>query len=157
MVQIADYAPTVQNLDTPVPQMVDQLVAVLTHVDSLVPEQVIAVPKISWPSRSSRTVLSEPQKAEQLVEVPPVVVASFRLLQPVADIPALRGPFETRGLRGFLPGHYSLSAEPIVDNPVPRGRGDHGGHQGFLPGQPFVWEWRSSRFSPWTEFNSTDC
>ena len=35
--QIADCAPLVQILDTPVPQMVDQLAAALTHVDSLVP------------------------------------------------------------------------------------------------------------------------
>ena len=43
--QIADYAPMVQILDSPVPHMVVQLVAVLTDVDSLIPEQVIAVPK----------------------------------------------------------------------------------------------------------------
>ena len=78
MEQIADYAPVVQILDTLVPQMVDQLVAVqlvdvLTHFDSLVTEQVIAVPKISWPSLYPRTVLREPQKAEQSVLQPPIV------------------------------------------------------------------------------------
>ena len=36
--QAAAYAPMVQILDTPVWQMVDQLVAVLAHVDSCVPE-----------------------------------------------------------------------------------------------------------------------
>ena len=60
----------VQILDDLVPQMVDQLVAVIKLVDSVVPEQIIAVPKISWSSRFPRTVLREPQKAEQLVEVP---------------------------------------------------------------------------------------
>ena len=56
-------------LGVPEPQMVDQLVAMIKLVDSVVPEQIIAVPKISWPSRFPRTVLREPQKVEQLVEV----------------------------------------------------------------------------------------
>ena len=68
--QLADVAPMVNSLAVPEPQMVDQLVAMIKHVDSVVPEQIIAVPKISWPSRFPRTVLREPQKAEQLVEVP---------------------------------------------------------------------------------------
>ena len=68
--QLADVAPMVPSLAVPEPQMVDQLVAMVKHVDSVVPEQIIAVPKISWPSRFPRTVLCEPQKAEQLVEVP---------------------------------------------------------------------------------------
>ena len=70
MEQLADVAPMVPSLAVPVPQMVDQLVAMIKDVDSVVPEQIIAVPKISWPSRFPRTVLREPQKAEQLVEVP---------------------------------------------------------------------------------------
>ena len=57
-------------------KMVDQLVAVIKLVDFVVPEEIIAMPKISWPSRFPRTVLREPQKAEQLVEVP-VPVPSF--------------------------------------------------------------------------------
>ena len=70
MEQLADVAPMVPSLAVPEPQMVDQLVAMVKHVDSVVPEQIIAVPQISWPSRFPRTVLREPQKAEQLVEVP---------------------------------------------------------------------------------------
>ena len=70
MEQLADVAPMVPSLAVPEPQMVDQLVAMVKHVDSVVPEQIIAVPKISWPSRFPRTGLCEPQKAEQLVEVP---------------------------------------------------------------------------------------
>ena len=68
--QIGDVAPVVPALGVPEPQMVDQLVAMIKVVGSVVPEQIIAVPKISWPSRFPRTVLREPQKAEQLVEVP---------------------------------------------------------------------------------------
>ena len=70
MEQLADVAPMVPSLAVPEPQMVDQLVAMVKHVDSAVPEQIIAVLTISWPSRFPRTVLCEPQKAEQLVEVP---------------------------------------------------------------------------------------
>ena len=48
MEQLADVAPMVPSLAVPEPQMVDQLVAMVKHVDSVVPEQIIAVPKISW-------------------------------------------------------------------------------------------------------------
>ena len=63
------------------------------------------------------------------------VVARFGLVEPITDIPALRGPYGTRGLHGFHAGQgYSLTAEQIVDNPVPR-RGFDEGLQGFPPGQ----------------------
>ena len=52
--QIGDVAPVVPALDVHEPQMVDQLVAVLKPVDSLVPDQIIVVPKISLPSRLLR-------------------------------------------------------------------------------------------------------
>ena len=64
-------------LDVLVPLREEQLlVAMLTHFDLLVAEQVIEVPKISSPSRVSRAVLSEPQTAEQLLEVPTIVSCS---------------------------------------------------------------------------------
>ena len=65
--QLADFAPMVQILDLPVPQMVDQLVDVLKLLDTAIPEHVIAVPKI--PHHAA----FEPQLAEQLVEVPTAV------------------------------------------------------------------------------------
>ena len=52
--QIGGAAPVVPALGVPEPQMVLQLVAVLKPVDSTVPEQIIAVPKISLPSRPLR-------------------------------------------------------------------------------------------------------
>ena len=61
-------------LGVPEPQMVDQLVAVLKPVDSPVPDQIIAVPKISLPSRPLRAALAATQMVEQLVEVPTDVV-----------------------------------------------------------------------------------
>ena len=87
--------PLVQILGVPVPQMGNQLVASLLHFDKPISEQVIAVPKISSSSRCSLTVLREPLTAEQLVEVPRDIVAKIRLFEPIADIPALRGPFGT--------------------------------------------------------------
>ena len=72
--QIGDVAPVVPALGVPGPHMVLQLVAVLKPVDSTVPEQIIAVPKISLPSRPLRAALAATQMVEQLVEVPTHVV-----------------------------------------------------------------------------------
>ena len=63
-------------LDSPVPQKVEQLVAVLARFDFPVPEQVIEVPKIVCPPRAARTVLPAPQTVEQLVEAPTLVSLS---------------------------------------------------------------------------------
>ena len=71
---IGDVAPPVPALGVPEPQMVDQLVAVLKPVDSPVPDQIIAVPKILLPSRPLRAALAATQMVEQLVEVPTDVV-----------------------------------------------------------------------------------
>ena len=68
--QIGDSVPGLPALGVPEPQMVLQLVAVLKPVDSAVPEQIIAVPKFSSPSRPLRAALAATQMAEQLVEVP---------------------------------------------------------------------------------------
>ena len=114
MEQLADVVPMVQILDIPVPQMEDQLVATLKHLDQPIPEQVVEVPKIASSSRSSRMRRSrmvhlEPQTAERLAEVPTVV--SFSSLQ-------------------------QQTAEHIIDTPVPRhSRGRGGGLQGFSPEQ----------------------
>ena len=70
----ADICPFVQILDAPVPQLVDdQLMDAFRSLDSPMAEQVITVPKISYPSHAGRTALREPQRAEQLVEVPTIV------------------------------------------------------------------------------------
>ena len=54
--QLADAAPMVQVLDTPVPQMMEQLLEVLRRLDIEVPAQVIEVPKISQDSIPERLV-----------------------------------------------------------------------------------------------------
>ena len=89
MEQLADFAPIVQILDALVPQMVDQLVDVLRLSDTVFPEQVIDVPKISQDSIQQRPVdrdLRHSQMAEQLVEVPTVLSPSL-LAEQIVDIP----------------------------------------------------------------------
>ena len=128
-----DVVPMEQILDIPVPQMGDPLVASLKHLDTPIPEQVTAVPKISLSSRRSRTVLREPQTAEQLVEVPDVV--SFSSLQQTAEqiidipVPRTRGRGDRRGLHCFPSRQVSSlrTVQQIVD--IPAG----GGLQDFLP------------------------
>ena len=75
----------------------------------------------------------------------PTIDRWFIPLVQIADIPALRGPFGTSGLRGFLPGQaYSLTGEQIVDNPVPR-RGFDEDLQGFPPRTEFSSEFGADR------------
>ena len=83
--QLAGGAPRLPILDVPVPQMVDQPVAMLARFDLPVPEQVIEVPKISCPSRFSRTALRSPRMAEQLVEVPVPSVLEVTIMAPFVD------------------------------------------------------------------------
>ena len=115
--------------------MVEQPVEVDTFFRlslSAVAEQVIEVPKLALPGRAvPRAALSEPQLAEQLVEVPTIV--SFSSLQgtieQTVDIPVPQGG-GGRSLQGF-PGQSSTAycgadfpaetAEQNVDIPVPRG------------------------------------
>ena len=98
--QIGDVDPLVPALADSVPQMVDQLVAVLARYDMPLADQVIDVPKVSCPARCGRTVLCTPQTAEQMVTVPTIL---YFLKQTV----------DTRGRsgcpQGFLQEQFSLS------------------------------------------------
>ena len=115
-------AVTFQTLDVPMPQKEDQPLALLLSAHFPDPEQVIEVPKISLPSRPTRRFPRILQTAEQLVEVSLDLVARFGFVDPIADIPALRGPYGTSGLRGFPPGQSSAaSSEQTVHIPVPHG------------------------------------
>ena len=86
---------------------------VLLFFDALspVPEQVIEVPKILPMDVLMRTMVREPQSAEQLVEVPTQIV----------DNPVPRRSF-SGDLRGFPPGQSSSkrTANKIAD--IPSGR-----------------------------------
>ena len=96
----------------------------------------IEVHKISTPSPCSRTVLSVPQTAEQLVEVPTII--SFSSLQRIVEQAV--GGGGGGGLYGLHPGQSSTAfveagphipaatAEQIVVIPVPRGA-PHDFHQ----------------------------
>ena len=87
--QIDDPVPVVPMLFMVEPQMVEQLVDMLSPLDFRVAEQVIDVPKIVCPPRAARTVLRAPQLAEQLVEVPtPVCYSSLsqRIMEQNVDI-----------------------------------------------------------------------
>ena len=68
----------------------------------MLPEQVIAVPKISWPSRFLRVVLREPQLAKQLVKAP-TLVSLVDNIEHTVDIPVGAG-----GGSGYG-GHHGFS------------------------------------------------
>ena len=73
-----------------------------------------AVPKISCPPRPLRAVLSEPQMAEQLVDVHTVVSPILQFVEQNADIPVpgARGVLGHGGLHGFLPEQSSRPCLP---------------------------------------------
>ena len=137
--QIVVAVPALPTFDVPVPQTVDQLVGALLHLDTPIPEHAIfEVPKISCPSRFPRSVLCEPEKAEQLVEVPSLLSIVEVFEQPV-DSPVRAWGGTGGRLQGFLLGQSSSSVEQIADIPVP--------HHGIIGGFP--------RFSLRTEFNKS--
>ena len=137
----------VQNFDVPVPQMMEQLPNIVQFFAalSLVPEQVVAVPKILPHDVPPRRLCRDTQLAEQLVEVPtkisfPLILVCHALMaqrtvEQNVDIPAVGGIGTGGGPSGFLPGQSSsVTAEQIVDIPVPR-PDVAGDLQGFPRGQ----------------------
>ena len=84
MEQPDDVVPMVQILDSPVPQMVEELLEVFRLLDTQMPvEQAMAVPKISLDRIPQRSADLVPQMVEQLVEVPTVL--SLSSLQQTAE------------------------------------------------------------------------
>ena len=129
---LADLAPLVQILDAPVPQVVDCAMDFFRRLDLPVAEQVIEVPKISCSPCPSRSLVPEPQTAEQLLEVPTVLSPTriaLRIAEQIVDTPVPRGR-DRRRLQGSLPRQSSTAAGvQNVNIPV------RGGLRGFLPGQ----------------------
>ena len=78
---LGEFAPMVQILDAPVPQMVDHVAEALRLLDRPIAEQVSAVPTVSCSSCPSRSCVPEPQSADQLVEVPTVLTPTRIALQ----------------------------------------------------------------------------
>ena len=129
MEQLADVVPTVEILDSPVPQMVEELLEVFNT--QMPVEQAIAVPKIFLDHIPQRSADLFPQMVEQLVEVPTVLSLSSlqQTAEQIVDIPVPRGR-DRRRLQGFLLVQSSTAAGvQNVDIPV------RGGLRGFLPGQ----------------------
>ena len=62
---LGEFAPMVQILDAPVPQMVDYVAQALRLLDRSIAEQVITVPTVSCASCPSRSRVPEPQSADQ--------------------------------------------------------------------------------------------
>ena len=108
MEDLGSVCPFVQILDLPVLQLVDNVVDALRIPELPMAVQVIEVPKILVDVIPARSLVLEPQTAEQLVEVPTVLSPTRIALQ---------------------------IAEQIVDTPVPQGRGGKRRVQGFLPEQ----------------------
>ena len=144
---LGSVCPVVQILDLPVPHRMDHLAELLNLEEDVldagrlvdrflqVPELVIEVPKISLDVIPLRTLVPEPQLAEQLVEVPTIVSFSSlqRTIEQNVDIPVPQGGggcVGVRSLQGF-PGQSSTAycgadfpaatAEQNVDIPVPHG------------------------------------
>ena len=131
---MADVCTFVQILDAPVPQTGNQLLEIFRHLDTVLPELVIDVPKISQDRIQQRLVdrdLRLSQTAEQLTEMPAVLSPSLlqqQLDEQIVDIPVPRGRrFSTRtsfncfilisrsadeGLKGFFtlfPGAHQMA------------------------------------------------
>ena len=91
---LGEFAPMVQILDAPVPQMVDYVAQALRLLGRPIAEQVIAVPTVSCSSCPSRSRVPEPQSADQLVEVPTVLTPTriaLQIAERIVDTPVSRG------------------------------------------------------------------
>ena len=111
MEDLGTVCPFVQILDLPVPQMVDYVMDALRILDRPIVEQVIEVPKISCLPCPSRSPVSVPQSAEQLVEVP-TVLSPLRIAEQIVGIPVPRGRGKRR-VQGFLPEQSSTAAPSV--------------------------------------------
>ena len=107
MEDLGSVFPFVQILDLLVPQMVDYVADALRILDLPMAEQVIEVPKISCSACPSRSLLPEPQSAEQLVEVP-TVLSPLRNAEQIVGIPVPRGRGK-RQVQGSLPGQSTTA------------------------------------------------
>ena len=115
---LGEFAPMVQILDAPVPQMVDYVAEALRLLDRPIAEQVIEVPTVFCSPCPSRSVVPVPQSAEQLVEVPTVLTPTriaLRIAEQIVDIPVPRG----RG-QGSLPGESTTATSSSLERPPAR-------------------------------------
>ena len=116
---LGSVCPVVQILYLPVPHMMDQLAELLNLEEDVLDAGRLEVPKISLDVIPFRTLVPEPQLAEQLVEVPTIVSFSSlqRIMDQTVDIPVPQGGGRHADLQGFLRGQNSTGVEQIVDIP----------------------------------------
>ena len=110
---LGSVCPFVQILDLLVPQMVGDVTDTLRILDFPIAEQVIEVPKILVDVIPARSLIPEPQTAEQLVEVPTVLSPTriaLQIAEQIASIPAPRG----RG-QGFVPQQSSTASTSYLE------------------------------------------
>ena len=93
MEDLGELPPLVQILDLPVPQMVDNVLDALRIPERQMAVQVIEVPKFLIDVIPARSLVPEPQTAEQLVKV---------------DFPVQGGGGLRGGLQGPGPGQGSI-------------------------------------------------
>ena len=119
MEDLGELAPSVQLLDLPVPQMVENVTDTLLRIlDFPIAEQVITVPTVSCASCPSRSRVPEPQSADQLVEVPTVLSPTriaLQIAEQIVDTPVPRAH-----VHGSLPGQSSSSRRGDERAEVPK-------------------------------------
>ena len=114
---LAEFAPIVQILDAPVAQMVDNVLDAF-RIPVRLAVQVIEVPKILTDVIPARSLVPEPQTAEQLVEVPTVLSPTriaLRIAEQIVDTPVLQGRGGMRRVQGFLPELDSTAASSSLE------------------------------------------
>ena len=112
--QIVDPVPVAPLLHVIVPQMVEQLVDILTPLDFPVPEQVIEVPKIVCQLLTARTVLCATQTVEQLMEVPTSISYSSLLQRTMEQNVAIPVPLGREGRNADLQGFPRTGSNSAV-------------------------------------------
>ena len=112
MEDLGSVCPFVQILDFTVPQMDGDVTDTLRFLDLPLAEQVIEVPMTSCSPCPSRSLIPEPQSAEQLVEVP-TVLSPLLIAEQNVDTPVPLGRGKRR-VQGFLPVQCS-TATPSVE------------------------------------------
>ena len=113
MEEFGSVCPYVQILDLPVPQMVESVTDTLRILGFRIAEQVIEVPKISCSPCPSRSLVSEPQSVEQLVDVP-TVLSPLRVAEQIVGIPVPCGRGRRR-VQGFLPQQSSTATTSYLE------------------------------------------
>ena len=100
----------VQILDLPVPQMVENVTDTLWILDFSIAERVIEVPKISCSPCPLRSLVPEPQSAEQLVEVPTVLSPTriaLQIAEQIVGIPVPQGSWWQAACSRFSPRKFN--------------------------------------------------